>query len=98
MSHAYIAWDILILKIVHLFIQNANLSGLLEFPFAKSDNPECAAYRLLASGDWTRGVGFECRDSFHSAPSLLLSFASHFPTPELFLTFLQRIILWLLQG
>lgn len=31
--------------------------GFLEFPFAKSDNPECVAYGLLASGDWTMGVG-----------------------------------------
>lgn len=83
-----------LLKTIHLIIQNANLTGLFEFPFAKFDNPECAAYRLLASGDWTRVVGFECRDSFHFVSSPLLSFASHFSTPEFFLTFRQRKILW----
>lgn len=66
MSHACIAGDILIPKNIHLFIQNANLSGLLEFTFAKSDNPECVAYGLLASGDWTMGVGLNAE-----TPSIL---------------------------
>lgn len=86
-------------KTLFIVYLNANLTGLLVFLFAKSKNPGCVAYGFLASG-W---LGYELWVFNAETPSILLHPPSElcisfppctFPSPALFLLFLQKITFW----